>query len=381
MRSSWSARFDQRVGKDLGVGRLPGRLGLAGLRIVGAQAVKLLLPVERGLKAAAFLRQHVQQHRMVRVLRNLKVSTSSGRLCPSMGPKYSQAELLKQDRGPQHALGSFFGAPRHRHRRLAAIRSHDALGRVVQILVVLVGHDLVEVARNGAHVAVDRPLVVVEHNDQPPGLLGDVVQRLEGDSIGEGGIAGHGNHVLLAAGQIARHGHAQRRGESRSGVPRAEAVVFALGAQHEAVQAARLADRLQAIQPPGEHFVDVSLVADVEEQLVFGGIEDGVQSQCQFDDAEIGTQMAAGLGERLDQEFANLLRQFRHLRKVQALQIGGRVNRLQQCSHVFLPPDKGRACKSPSFRRTSACARPGAGGRSLPNGAHSSIPIPPIARR
>ncbi len=52
------------VGKDLGVGRLPGRLGLARLRIVRPQAVKLLLPIERRLKAAALLRQHVQQHRV-----------------------------------------------------------------------------------------------------------------------------------------------------------------------------------------------------------------------------------------------------------------------------------------------------------------------------
>jgi len=76
---------------------------------------------------------------------------------------------------------------------------------------VLVGDDLVEVAGNRADIAVDGPLVVVEHHDQPLGLLGDIVQRLEGDSIGKGCVAGHGDHVLLAAGQIARHGHAQRR--------------------------------------------------------------------------------------------------------------------------------------------------------------------------
>ena len=59
------ASFDQRVGKDLGVGALAERLGLAGLRIVRAEAVKLLLPVERRLEAAALLREHVQQHRAV----------------------------------------------------------------------------------------------------------------------------------------------------------------------------------------------------------------------------------------------------------------------------------------------------------------------------
>jgi len=51
-------------------------------------------------------------------------------------------------------------------------------------------------------------------------------------------------------------------------VPRSVAVVLALGAQHEAVQPARLANRIHALQPPGEHLVDVSLVAHVEEQLI-----------------------------------------------------------------------------------------------------------------
>ncbi len=65
-------------------------------------------------------------------------------------------------------------------------RSISRVRRLVQILVVLVGDDPVEVAGDGAHVAVDGPLVVVEHHDQALGLLGDVVQRLKGDAVGEG---------------------------------------------------------------------------------------------------------------------------------------------------------------------------------------------------
>ncbi len=102
-------------------------------------------------------------------------------------------------------------------------------------------------------------------------------------------------------------------------MPRAVAVVLALSAQHEAIEPARLANRLHALQPSSEHLVDVSLVAHVEEQLILWGIEDRVQRQRQLDHAQIRPQVAAGLGERLNQEFANLLGQRRHLRKVQAL--------------------------------------------------------------
>ena len=340
MRSSLLASLSQRVGEDLGVGGLPGGLGLAGLGIVGAEAVKLLLPVQRGLEAAALLREHVQQHGTVFRLEKLEGLDQQRQVVAVDGAEVLQAELLEQDRGPEHALGGLFSAARHLDRRLAADPLDDAAGRVVQMLVVLVGDDPVEVAGNGAHVAVDGPLVVVEHDDHALGLLGDVVERLEGDAVGEGGVAGHGDHVLLAAGQVARHGHAQRGGERGAGVSRAEAVVLALGAQHEAVQPARLANGLEAVQPPGENLVDVSLVAHVEEQLVFGGVEDRVQGQGQLDHAQVRAQVAAGLGERLNQEFANLLRQLRHLRKVQALQIGGRVDGFQQCSHGLPSPGK-----------------------------------------
>jgi ABC-type branched-subunit amino acid transport system ATPase component len=70
-----------------------------------------------------------------------------------------------------------------------------------------------------------------------------------------------------------------------------------------------------------------------------------VQGHGQLDNAEIGAEVAAGPGERLNQELANLLRQIRHLRETQALQIGGRMDGFQQCSHVFLLPEKGRAVK------------------------------------
>jgi hypothetical protein len=97
------------------------------------------------------------------------------------------------------------------------------------------------------------------------GLLGDVVERLKGDAVGEGGVAGNGDYMLLAAGEVAGDGHAQGGGQRRAGVTRAVAIVLAFGAQHEAVEAAGLADGGKAIETAGEDLVDVGLVADVEE--------------------------------------------------------------------------------------------------------------------
>ncbi len=97
-------------------------------------------------------------------------------------------------------------------------------------------------------------------------------------------------------GQVAGHRHAQSGRKRRAGVARAVAVVFALGAQAEAVEAVGLADGAEALPPPGQNLVDVDLVADVPDEPVLGGVEDVVEGQGKFDDAEIGAQVAAGPG-------------------------------------------------------------------------------------
>ena len=52
--------LDEGIGEDLGVSGLAGA-GLASFRIVGTEAVKLLLAVDGGLKATAFFSEDVEK--------------------------------------------------------------------------------------------------------------------------------------------------------------------------------------------------------------------------------------------------------------------------------------------------------------------------------
>ena len=114
----------------------------------------------------------------------------------------------------------------------------------------------------------------------------------------------------------------------------------------------------KTVEAAGENLVDVGLVADVEEDLVLGRVEDGVQREGQLDHAEIGAEMAAGFGESLDEEGADLLRQLGHLRSVQAFQVGGRMNGLQQCSHVLPSPEIGVLGKCVTYWRLAGSPLP-----------------------
>ena len=97
--------------------------------------------------------------------------------------------------------------------------------------------------------------------------------------------------MLIAAGQIAPHSHAQGCGERGARVAGAIAIVVALGAQHEAVQSARLANGIESIATAGEVLVNVGLMADIEDELVCRRIKDHVEGECEFDDTEIGTEV------------------------------------------------------------------------------------------
>ena len=149
----------------------------------------------------------------------------------------------------------------------------------------------------GAHRAGrrgDRHVVVVEDDDQPGVERAGIVHGLIGHAGRHGAVADDGDDIVPAALQIARHGHAEAGGDRGRGMRRAERIVFALAALGEAGQAAFLAKRADAVAAAGQDLVRIGLVADVPDQPIFRRVEDVVQGDGQFDDAQPGAEMAAG---------------------------------------------------------------------------------------
>ncbi len=128
-------QLDQRVGKDLGIGALAQRLGLARLRIVRPQAVKFLLLLQRRLEALALLREHVQQNGTFLRLQKLERLNQRGDVVAIDRPVILQAKLLEDHAGPQHALGSLFRLARHAQGPLAAHALNEFPGTLVQVIV------------------------------------------------------------------------------------------------------------------------------------------------------------------------------------------------------------------------------------------------------
>ena len=325
----------QRLGKDLRVGLLPGWLGLARLRIIRPQPMKLLLLLQRRLEAASLLRNRVQQHGLVLALQELEGFNQQRQVVPIQRPVVAEAELLEQHARPDQSFGCLFRLARHVPDRLAAKPLQQSGRAIVQSRDRRIGHNLVKVLRNRPHVFVDRPRIVVQHHDQPPGLRGNVVQRLKRDAVGKRRVPAQRHNVFLAARHVPRHGHAQRCAQRRARMSRAVAVMFALRTQHEAVQSPRLPDGLEPVVAAGQNLVHIRLVAHVEDKAVPRRVEDVVHRQRQFHHAQVRANMPAGLGNAEDQPLANLFGKLRQLRNSQPLYIHRRLDPGQQFFHAL----------------------------------------------
>ena len=74
-----------------------------------------------------------------------------------------------------------------------------------------------------------------------------------------------------------------------------------------------LPHRVDAIEAAGKHFVDVTLMTDIEDKPVLRRVEDAMQRDGQLDDAEIWPEMPAGLRKDFDQLVAHFLRELRQI--------------------------------------------------------------------
>lgn len=89
----------------------------------------------------------------------------------------------------------------------------------------------------------------------------------------------------------------------------AEGIVWAFGTAREAGNAVLLTQRAHAVAAAGQDFMRIRLMTDIPDDTIFRRIEYVVQRDGQFDRAQIGRQMTAGLGNGFEHEIAQLVGQ------------------------------------------------------------------------
>ena len=222
------------------------------------------------------------------------------------------------------------------HRPLTRDRFDKPARLFVQPCVHRVSGNGVKIGSDGADIFCDRPFIVVEHDDETLRLRFSVVQCFVTDPAGKSGISRHYHDVLIiVATQIPANCHPQPRRQGRAGMSRAVAIVFAFGAQQEPVQSLVLPHRPNAIETTGKHFVDVALMADIENEAILRSVENAMERDGQFDHAKVGSEMAARLRENFDQLLAHFLSELRQILLLNRLHIRWSANAIEQTGPVF----------------------------------------------
>jgi hypothetical protein len=107
-------------------------------------------------------------------------------------------------------------------------------------------------------------------------------------------------------------------------------VVLGLVDRAERRQTAVLADRVQLVAAAGQDLVGIGLVADVPEDLVARGVEEAVEGDGQLAGPEVGAEVAADLADRVDDQLADLLGELLELGIVEAVEVPGLVDSVQE---------------------------------------------------
>ena len=161
--------------------------------------MKLVRLGDGRLVALALFRQDVEQDRFVLLLQKFEGPGEQRNVVPIDRTVVTEAEFFEDDARQEKAFHAFLDLVREVQHALAGDRLDEAAGFFVQVRVGRIGHDVVQVGRDRTDVLGDRPLVVVQDDDEALGLRPNVVQRFVTDAAGEGRIARHDDDVFVPA--------------------------------------------------------------------------------------------------------------------------------------------------------------------------------------
>lgn len=220
-----------------------------------------------------------------------------------------------------------------------------------------------------ADVLGDRHAVVVEDHQHVRFRLHatGVVERLVDHAGGHRTIANHRHHLAFLAQTLGRNGHAQGGRDRGAGMTDAEVVERAFIALRKRRHAVLLLHRMNGVAAPGQDLVRVGSVPDIPDDAVFRRVVQVMQRDGEFDHAKAGAEMAANLGDGIDQvaaQFRGDGRQvrFRKLAQIsrcgdaRKVRVAGGINHVRPNSETGLSRPSvagGKAAKAAVLRRFS----------------------------
>ncbi len=282
----------------------------------------------------------------------------------------------------QEPVGAATDAAEHRatHRTEHA---EEPVGLAVQVLVGRRRAHAVEIAGHAAdRRSVGAPVVVDDDHEIAVVVVGDVVQCLPRHPARESAVTHDGHDMTIRpSGGRQGPGDAVRPAQRAGRVGGLHDVVRALTALRVAGEPTTHA-KSREVLPAREQLVDVRLMTGVEDDRISGRFEDAVQRDREFDDTEVGTQMAARSRDVLDEELSGLCGELHEFVGGEVIEISWSADALQnrhppsssfreQCRsagrfHPSILSSQSENLRLTRLRGASAPGMPGGPGRCAP---------------
>jgi hypothetical protein len=279
---------------------------------VDALGVHLLdFVVLRGTVAPALLRQAVDQDRTAEVPGVGQGALQRLDVVPVDRPDVLEAEVLEHALRQQQVAGGALDRVQ-RGVQLPADQRSARQGRLDVSQCALVGGAGAQRCHAQGHPASGRrvaaPIVVQHDDDRPLPRRGDVVQRLPGHPTGERSVTDDDDRrPMPLTALLERLGQAVAVAQRGRGVRVLDPVVLGFDAARVTGQPVAGAEGVEPVCSTGDDLVHISLVAGVEQERILRGVEHPVQHQRQLDDAEVGPEVPAALGNLVHQKDPDLV--------------------------------------------------------------------------
>ena len=167
----------------------------------------------------------------------------------------------------------------------------DALGNIAHTLVGFAGGKFGKIGAHCTNGLGYRHVIVIEDDNQTRVHGTGIVQSLERHAGRHRAIADYCNHMVCAAIQITRNGHAEARGDGCRGVCGTKRIIFTFSTSGETRETVFLAQSVKTFPATCENFMGIGLMADIPDNPVFRCIEDVVQGDCEFNHAKASPEM------------------------------------------------------------------------------------------
>ena len=311
------SQFHQGIAEHFGIGGRSLGIGefLPGGNVEGAGAMESVGPLFRRFVPFPLGGEHMDEHRLIQLLGLFKGFHQGSQVVAVHRSQVFKAEVFEEHPGHKEVLEAVLETA-HRPGHTAAdgrqpfqevfhFRFHPGIGGIRP--------EFRKIGRQGPHVFGNGHFVVIEDHDQLLVEIPGVVQPFHGFPAGKGSVPDDGNHIVVVPGQVPGTGDSQSRRNGGAGVAGAEAVIFAFRPFGEAAEAAVLPESGEFVQPAGQQFVDIGLMAHIPDDLVPRHGKHLMQGDGQFHHSQVGGQMPSVPAGHFQDLLPDFLAQFRQL--------------------------------------------------------------------